>query len=181
MDGFLKLLDWLLNKINFYILVPTIILILLILFLLPIFSMDIYKLLGWEYLLDKKGFISLLLLISIIIFLIKAVYDIVNQLMNKNEEKRIIDEEKRIVDELLKNEGIVKILENVYFSRPEARYLSTDNEDVGYLLAYELVFKTGGKARPTKGDFNRLSYPMLLTPKGKCIVENKLIEENEIF
>ena len=174
MDGFLKLLEWLLNKINFYILVPTIILVLLILFLLPIFSMDIYKLLGWEYLLDKKGFISLLLLIFIIIFLIKAVYDIVNQLMKKKEEKRI-------VDELLKNEGIVKILENVYFSRPEATYLSTDNEDVGYLLAYELVFKTGGKAIPTKGDFNRLSYPMLLTPKGKCIVENKLIEENEIF
>lgn len=75
MEGLIKLFDWLLNKINFYILLPIIIIILLILLFLPIVSIDIYNMLGWNFLLDKKGYISLILLICIIALLVKGFYE----------------------------------------------------------------------------------------------------------
>ncbi|MES5937714.1 hypothetical protein [Mammaliicoccus lentus] len=66
------------------------------------------------------------------------------------------------------------ILMDLYNSRPDANLLNTDDEDVVYLLAYKLIFHSGGKGWPANSTFTSYKYPMLLTVKGKRIVEDKL-------
>ncbi|MEB7752586.1 hypothetical protein [Staphylococcus pseudoxylosus] len=169
MESFLKLLDWLLEKINFYLLLLLIIFVSLTLLIMSIYFDDVYLLLGWDFLIDKKGIISLILLISLVILIIKGVNDIVVGFISGFKKDRKIKE-------LLDNDRIQTILINMYESRPNARPLNTSNEDVKYLMAYKLVVKTGGRGLLINGNLSEYSYPMLLTPKGIKLVENSLMK-----